>query len=177
MQAAIINLVFSNDPAGAETVARQALERHADNANLVYQVHRAFLWAGAIDDARELLPFLNASQLPWFNKKLATMRQECADGNTAAAVRIHDEFIEKFHEGEAVLWISYHILGQREQASSVIHPYDEANQLFALSSYLAYPYFDPTPHPNLMAILDGQNIKRPPPVDIPFRCNVPVDTT
>jgi len=176
LQAAVINLVFSNDAAGASTIARQALKHYGDNANFVYQVHRAFLWDGANDEARKLLPFLNASQLPWFNKKLATMRQACADGNAEQAVKIHQEFLDKYTEGEAVLWISHHILGQRAHASAVIAPYDRANQLFALSSYLAYPYFDPTPHRRLMEVLEQQGIKRPLLLDIPFRCDVPAET-
>lgn len=174
---AIINLVFANDAAGASEMSRKALERHSDNVNLVYQAHRAFLWDGAIDEAREQLQTLNASQLPWFNRKLATMRQACAEGNVDEALRIHEEFLNKYQEGEAVLWISYQLLGQREKASLVIRPYDTANQMYALSSYLAYPYFDPTPHPRLMNILKQQGIERPPPTKIPFQCNVPADKT
>jgi len=49
--------------------------------------------------------------------------------------------------------------------------------MFALSSYLAYPYFDPTPHPKFIAVLESQDIDRPPPLDIPFRCNIPAETT
>jgi TolB-like protein/Flp pilus assembly protein TadD len=173
---AIVNLVFSGDSAGAAEVARQAHQRHPDNANLTYQVHRAFLWNGDIDEARDVLPLITASQLAWFNKKLAAMRQECADGNADAAVRIHEEFVDEYLEGEAILWISYHLLGQREQASQVIHPYDQANQLNALSDYLAYPYFDPRPHSGLMQVLEQQGIDRPPPLEIPFRCDVPAET-
>jgi hypothetical protein len=177
MQAAITNLVFSNDPAGAATVARQALERHPDNANLAYQAHRALLWDGAIDEARNVLTIITGSQLPWFNKSVSIMRQACAEGRTDDALKIHQEFVDKYHEGEANLWISHHILGQKEQASSVIHPYDVANHMYALSSYLVYPYFDPRPHPNLMALLESQGIKRPPPLEIPFRCHISPETT
>ena len=177
IQTAIVNLVFANDPTGAAEASRQALKRHSDNVYVVYQAHRAFLWDGAIDEARELLPFINASQLPWFNKNLATLRQACADENTAKAVKIHEEFVEEYRKGEVLLWISYHTLGQREQASSVLVPYDQANQLYALSSYLVYPYFDPRPFPNLMEVLERQGIDRPAAIDIPFRCNIPADAT
>ena len=105
------------------------------------------------------------------------MRQACADGNVDEALKIHREFLNNYQEGETILWISYHLLGQREKASLVIRPYDAANQMYALSSYLSYPYFDPTPHPRLMAILNQQGIERPPPTTIPFQCNVPADKT
>lgn len=177
IQNAIVNLVFSGDTAGAAEVSRLALEHHPDNALIAYQAHRAFLWDGAIDEARAVLPAINASQLAPFNKKLAAMRQACADGNSTEAVSIHQEFVDEYREGEAVLWISYHTLGQQAQASAVLRPYDEANQMYALSTYLVYSYFDPTPHPNLMAVLESQGIKRPPPLEIPFRCNISPETT
>jgi len=177
LTSAIVNLVFSNDSAGAAEVARQANRRHPDNANLAYQVHRALLWDGAIDEARNVLPVINASQLSWFNKGLATMRQACAEGRTDEALMIHQKFVDEYREGQANLWISHHILGQKKQASSVVHPYDAANHMYALSSYLIYPYFDPTPHPRLMEILNSQGIDRPPPLNIPFGCNVPTETT
>ena len=92
-------------------------------------------------------------------------------------MKIHEELVNESQEGEATLWISHHLLGQREQASLVIHPYDEANHLYALSSYLVYPYFDPRPHPRLMEVLERQGIDRPPPIAIPFRCDIPGETT
>ena len=173
VQSAISILVFTNDTAGAANIARQALERHPDNASIQYQAHRALLWDGALDEARELLGPIKASQLGWFNKDLAALRQACADGDTAKALRIHQKFVSEYQEGQTILWISYHTLGQRAQASAVLTPYGEANQLYSLSSYLGYPYFDPRPFPKLMEVLEQQGIDRPPPIDIPFRCNIP----
>ena len=173
-QNAIVNLVFSGDTAGAADVSRRALQHQPDNALIAYQAHRAFLWDGATDEAREILPFINSSQLPWYNKKLATMRQACADGDPAQALEIHEEFVEAYQEGEAVLWISLQTLGQRTAASALLRPYDEANQMYSLSSYLIYPYFDPTPHHRLTEVLDSQGIDRPPPIDIPYGCNTTI---
>ena len=90
-------------------------------------------------------------------------------------MKIHEEFVEEYRKGEVLLWISYHLLGQQDTASSVLVAYDQANQLYALSSYLVYPYFDPKPFPNLMEVLERQGIDRPAPIDIPFRCNIPAD--
>ena len=176
-QSAISNLVFSGDTAGAADVSRQALLRYSDNAFIAYQAHRAFLWDGATDEARDVLRVINSSQLPWFNKKLATMRQACADGDPAQALAIHEEFLEAYQEGEAILWISHHTLGQREAASALLRPYDDANQMYSLSSYLVYPYFDPTPHRRLTEVLDSQGIVRPAPIDIPFSCDVTGEKT
>jgi tetratricopeptide (TPR) repeat protein len=177
IQNAIVNLVFSGDTAGAADVSRQALQTHPDNALVAYQAHRAFLWDGATDEAREILRLINSSQIPWFNKKLATMRQACADGDREQALAIHKEFLEKYQEGEAILWISYHTLGQREAASAILRPYDAANQMYSLASYLVYPYFDPSPFPRLMEVLKSQGIDRPAPVEIPYSCEAGFDKT
>jgi TolB-like protein len=177
IQNAIVNLVFSGDTAGAADVSRQALQTHPDSALVAYQAHRAFLWDGATDEAREVLRVINSSQIPWFNKKLATMRQACADGDREQALAIHEEFVDEYQEGESILWISYHTLGQREAASAVLRPYDEANQMYSLASYLIYPYFDPSPLPRLMEVLKSQGIVRPAPIDIPFSCDADFDKT
>ena len=173
MQSAVQNLVFMNDSAGAARVARRASELHPDNALVQYQVHRALLWDGEIDEAREVLRPIMASQLGWFNKNLAALRQACADGDVEEALDIHKRFVDEYQEGENILWISYQILGQPEQASTVLMSYDQANQIYSLSSFLAYPYFDPRPHPNLMKWIDQQGVGLPPPVEIPYSCNIP----
>lgn len=172
VQSAIQNLVFVNDLGGAVKVARRALEKHPDNAMVQYQAHRALLWAGEIDEARELIQPIKASQLEWFNMELAVMRQACADGDTTEALRIHERFQKENAIGDTVLWISYHMLGQSERARAVLIPSDESNQIFSLASFLNYPYFDPRPFPKLMEVLEQQGIERPPPIEIPFRCDV-----
>ena len=175
IQSAIQILVFVGDLDGAVTVARRAIEKHPDNVMIQYQAHRAMLWAGEIDEARELIQPIKASQMEWFNRDLATMRQACADGDTEAALRIHERFRNEYTKGETALWISYQMLGQREQARAVLTPSDESNQIFSLASYLNYPYFDPRPFPNLMRVLNQQGMERPPPIDIPFRCDIPAE--
>ena len=177
IQVAISNLVFANDATAAADMSRRALETYSDNAYIVYQAHRAFIWAGALDEARELMPFILSSQLPWFNHELASMRQACAEGDTAQALGIHEEFENRFQRGQAILWISYRLLGWQKQATSVLMSYDEADQFYALSSYLTYPYFDPRPFPKFMQVLERQGFDRPPPIDIPYGCNVPEGST
>ena len=176
MQSAVQQLVFMNDGAGAARVARRALELHPDNAMVQYQAHRALLWNGAIDEAREVLRPIMASQIGWYTKNLASLRQACADGDTDEALRIHERFVNEYQEGEATLWISYQILGLPEQASAVLMSYDESNQLYSLSSYLGYPFFDPRPYPNLMKWVEQQGIDLPPPIDIPYACSVPAES-
>ena len=176
MQSAVQELVFSNDAAGAVKIARRAIEDHPDNAMVEYQAHRAFLWGGKLDEAREVLRSMESSELSWFNMGLAKMRQACAEGDTEQALRIHEKFVNEYKEGQALLWISYKLLGLTKQATAELMPYDESNQLYALSGYLVYPYFDPRPFPNLMKWIRQEGIERLSPIEIPYRCNLPAES-
>ena len=100
------------------------------------------------------------------------MRQACAEGNTAEALLIHEKFVSEYTKGQALLWISYKLLGLSEQATAVLMPYDNSNQLYALSGYLGYPYFDPRPFPNLMKWVKQEGIEHLAPIEIPYQCNL-----
>jgi TolB-like protein len=173
MQSAVQDLVFANDASGAVRVARRAIKNHPGNALVEYQAHRAFLWGGKLDEAREVLRSMESSQLEWFNKDLAKMRQACAEGDTEQALRIHEKFVNEYTEGQALLWISYNLLGLSEQATAELMPYDESKQMYALSGYLVYPFFDPRPFPNLMKWVTQEGIENLSPIEIPYRCNLP----
>jgi hypothetical protein len=41
---------------------------------------------------------------------------------------------------------------------------------YTMAAWLIYHTFDPRPFPNLMAILDREDVDRPPAVEIPFAC-------
>jgi len=174
IQNAVSNLALSNDAAGAAEVARRALSRFPKNMLLIYQAHRALLWDGAIDEARAYLPAITASPLDWHNHAFAELRQACADKDIAKALDIRARLEKEYLETDkTTLFIPYQILGMREQATSALMPYYESGQLFELSRFLIYPYFDPRPFPKLMDILQQQGIERPPPVTIPFACKLP----
>jgi TolB-like protein len=174
MQNAVSNLALSDDAAGAVEIARRALERHPNNMLLIYQAHRALLWDGAFDEARAYLPAIKASLLPWHNYAFAELRQACADNDIAKALSIKTRLEHEYLKTDpTVLFIPYQILGMPEQATTVLMSYYEAGQLFELSRFLIYPYFDPQPFPKLMEVLRQQGIDRPPPVAIPFVCKAP----
>jgi hypothetical protein len=173
MQTAVQDLVFSGDGAGAAELARRGLAMHPNNALMAYQAHRALLWNGNIDEARALMPSIESSQITWFNKDLARLRQACAEGNLQEARRIHERFVAEFGEGQAVLWISYQLLGMPDEANAVLIANDKLNQLFSLANFLGYPYFDPRPFPNLMQWAKQEGVGMQSPVEIPYRCPTP----
>jgi hypothetical protein len=49
-------------------------------------------------------------------------------------------------------------------------PLEREGRIFALSSFLAFPNFDPSPFPSLLRILEREQVRRPPPVPLPFAC-------
>ncbi len=162
-------LVFAGDYQAASDVAGEALRRFPDNAFVQYQAHRALLWNGEYDAASRLLPLLEKQELPPYNYYLAALRQACAMGDELAARRILRKMELEFNDGGPI-WIPYYLFGRTEKVVAQLMPIYEAGQLTTLAANLQYPYFDPRPYPDLMAILRDQGIERAAPIQIPFAC-------
>ena len=162
--------VFAGDYAGAAELAKETVGRFPDNSLVLYQAHRALIWSGEYDLARSLVPRLEATQLPRINLAYVELRQVCADGDIAAAQAIMDELEATYSDDN--LWIPYHLTGQLDKVEAVMRPIHDSGQLFALSVFLNYPYFDPNPYPDLMKVLNREGIDRPDPVEIPFACQL-----
>jgi TolB-like protein len=162
--------VFAGDYGGASELAKETLQRFPDNVLVLYQAHRAFIRNGEYDLARSLIPQLEASQLSSVNLAYVALRQLCADGDVLAAKAVMDELEHTY--GDDTLWIPYHLTGQLDKVEAVMRPIHDTGQLFALSEFLNYPYFDPNPYPELMKVLEREGIERPDPVEIPFACQL-----
>src|SRR5262249_26013196 len=81
-------MLRARDAHRAVELAWQALAQDPDSVEIVYQVHRVLLSAGATADAARLLPMLLASSLPGSSKQMLRIRQACAEGRTADAVAL-----------------------------------------------------------------------------------------
>jgi len=162
--------VFAGDAERAAELSRSVRRRFPDNALITYQAHRALIWAGDYDEARELIPLIEASQLPRVNHLFVRLRQACADGEEAMAREIIEEFERDYDDD--TLWIPYNVTGQLDKVEDVLKPIYESGQLFPLSELLNYPYFDPYPYPRLMELLEREGINRPDPIEIPFACQL-----
>ena len=162
--------VFAGDAKRAAELSRSVRRRFPDNALITYQAHRALIWAGDYDEARELIPLIEASQLPRVNHLFVQLRQACADGDEATARVLMEEFERDYDDD--TLWIPYNVTGQLDKVEDVLRPIYESGQLFPLSELLNYPYFDPYPYPRLMALLEREGINRPDPIEIPFACQL-----
>lgn len=160
--------VFAGDYGAAVAVARDTLRRFPDNALIDYQAHRALIWNGDYDEARELIPRIAASELPPVNLAFVQLRQYCADGDDIAATELMSRLESEYSDD--TLWIPYNLTGQLDKVEAVLRPIHDSGQLYAMSDFLNYPYFDPYPFPKVMAILEREGINRPDPIEIPFAC-------
>jgi TolB-like protein len=150
--------------------ARQALQDRPGNIGLTYQAHRALLWAGEVAEAARLMPTL-ANDTP-ASYVISRVRQACAEGRRADAEKLSSDFVDSrtVIEADTAAWHLYMLLGQVDSANEVIRQATSTEVLYPRASWLFYGQFDPTPFPELMAVLERENVIRRPTVEIPFAC-------
>ncbi len=148
--------------------ALELLQRWPDEAAVLYQVHRALLWDGRVEEAAAVLTrwqALTTEKDAW--SSIPPGRQACAEGRRADAEAI----LAGTPEGDlSQLWHLLMLLGRTGEAAALLQPLEEAGNTFALASYLVYPQFDPSPFQSLMKILEREQVQRPPPEPLPFAC-------
>jgi TolB-like protein len=160
------NAYQAEDPSQAADYGLERLRDWPDVQILLYQVHRTLLWAGRTGEAAVLLRRMDDN---WGSKPLAELRQACAEGRADDAEAILQR------PGPAVpgsSWIEFKILGRDEAATAAAAELAESEQPFQRSMLLTYRVFDPRPFPAVRDLLERENIQRPPPLEIPFRCRV-----
>lgn len=166
---AITASVLSLDIASAVMRSREQLARSPGEALIQYQAHRALLWGGHREEARDLLDQIRTSELPQENKLLAELRQACADGGTGARV-IAQRMANIQGASTSGAWHRALLLGDAAGAVDALTPLHRPERLTTLMQYLVYPTFDVRPYPLLEALLKADGINRLPPVAIPFAC-------
>ena len=164
------NSLISNDKAFIRAFAQEGMRRLGDRTFVVYQAHRSLLWAGDIDGATQLVPLLQASDLPQESLGLIALRQACAENKLHDATRIYDRLLANHPDDLSILWISHNIMGRQEAAFETLMPLDNGEGLDTLSDYLNYAYFDARQFPNLMEHLESQGVDPREPLEIPYRC-------
>ena len=154
------------------SLSKQAIRDNPGNVSVAYQVHRALLWAGATEDAAAILPLLTNDLATSY--AVATARQACAEGRLADAQQILADATRDLSKEvyvDTALWHIYMVLGRVDEANDIIRKVSSPDVLFQRASWLFYRQFDPTPFPELMAIIDRENVVRGPPNPLPFACN------
>lgn len=169
-QTSITALLYAGDTEYLRAFSRRAVGRFPDEVFVHYQAHRALLWAGDIDGAAQLLPFILSSDLPEDSRYLVLLRQACAENRIADARRMYERGIVQFADDHSIIWISNLIMGEQDAASAALTELDDADDLSGLADFLSYGTFDPRPYPNLVALLELQAIERGEPDVPPYQC-------
>jgi hypothetical protein len=149
--------------------ALQLQKRWPDDFFVQYQVHRTLLWDGRVDAAAMVLGGIREMPLDNVatNLALAGARQDCTEGRRADAEAI---LAKTQFDTTGSRWSMLMLLGRQREATDLLRALEREDNLYALSGFLAYPEFDPTPYPSLMKILEREQVNRPPPVPLPFAC-------
>ena len=158
----------------AVAFGRKALTKFPYSPNLLYEVHRELLWDGRYDEARPLVERMAGGDDSTIirNMPLVRIRQACADGNVQKANQIYNTQMVSTNRNISVKWLALMLLHRKQEAYQLLKPLYNHDQLYSLSSWLIYPYFDASQFPKLQQILDREGAKRGKPVPIPFGCNV-----
>jgi TolB-like protein len=169
-QASMTYLLVGTDPQSIRAFVGIALERVGDSAFVMYQAHRALLWAGDVDGASRIAPILGSSDLPEESRALITLRQACAEDRLSDAMRIYDRIQMNYPDQRSNIWLSHRIMGNDDDAFETLADLDKREDLSSIGDFLSYAYFDARPFPNLMALLESQGIEPREPREIPYRC-------
>jgi TolB-like protein len=153
-----------DDPSEVADYGLERLDQWPDVPGLAYQVHRAMMWAGRTEEGAALARRMD---MEWVNTPLLLIRQACSEGRTEDATAIFDEF--NLEEDDNA-WLSLKILGRDAEASRAAAPMAESISPFQYSTPLVYRIFDPSPYPAIMELIDREQVLRPPPLEIPFKC-------
>lgn len=144
------------------------LERWPDDYDLLYQVHRVLLWDGRVSAAGEVLARMQRvarGDEPW--ALVPPARQACAEGRRAEA----EQILARLElDSVSLRWHVLMLLGEHAAATQLLMQLEQDGRIYALSSFLTYPHFDPSPFPSLLRVLEREQIRRPPAVALPFAC-------
>ncbi len=166
----LTRLLYTGEPEILRTYAKNSVERFGDNANVMYQAHRALLWVADIDGASKVLPVILASDLPDDSRYLVLLRQACAENRLADAIRLHTKAMEQFPDEPSIMWLGHKIMGNKEEAVETLMEFDAKGDTMTMTAFLSYGSFDATPYPNLMTVLEAQGIERGEVIKLPYQC-------
>ncbi len=137
-------------------------------ANIMYQTHRNLLFAHRVDEAADVM---RAYAQRYNLHPLLRARQACAENRPEEVRDVLATYGEEIDVNNAnPRWILLRMLGEHERALEVLRHFDDPQVPFVLANWLSYRQFDPTPFPTLMAILERENVDRPPPRPLPYAC-------
>lgn len=168
LNVALNNLLFTGLEKEAVALAREALPRFPEHGFIAYQGHRILLWNGAVDEARQSVDTIRASDFPDENLKLVLLRQACAEKDNESAVELAAGLVDRDDPRLSISFLVNQIMGRPKEAHQLL--IDAEPDIQALRSFLGYPFFNHTYFPELSKILEDQGIERPFVDSPPYSC-------
>lgn len=158
--------LYSGELDAALAMADFHVEKFPEQMVGLYQAHRAYLSAGDIKQANELLPRIQAGDLPKDAQLLAELRQACAEKDSPRVAAISSEILNAHDLAQSTAWVTFKILGRDSEADDLLRPLDTERYLMQLASFLPYSFFNPASFENLQMVLRREgakthNIERP----------------
>ena len=163
-------LAYSGNIEATQSYAETAAVLFENHAVTVYQVHRAFLWSGNVERARDVYRIVEASDLPARSRYLAQLRQLCAEGRVEEAEALFVASGVLYEDRLTTEWLSLITLGNHEAAIDVWRETDVLNDPLLFGGMVGYPSFDAQSFPNLASFLEIHGNEPGPIRQIPYRC-------
>ena len=163
------------DPSEAADFLMQILQRWPNHVAMLYQSHRTYLWAGRVLEAGQLADRYN--RLVPEQDAILNARQACIEGRRDEAEALLLSIDPNKNDLLSTRWHILKMLGRDQEADDALRPIAQSGIPYQIADMASYLQFDPRPYPSLVAALERQGIKRPPPVDIPFKCPPPEGTS
>jgi len=156
------------DPSEAADYGLKALQRWPENSSIMYQTHRTLMWAKRPEEAAVLAK--RYEELFGY-ASLVQARQACMEGRVQDVLDIlNDEKSLGDGNSNNAVWLILLMLGDNESAEAYLRQYESEETPQTLVSWLVYHKFDPRPFPTVMAVLERENVNRPPPAELPYIC-------
>ena len=180
--ASVVNLMrFSNNKEKIRSFAHEIINQFGENIDVMYQAHRALLWAGDIDGSSKVLPRIQSSDLSGENRFLASLRQACAEQRLGDAEEMLAAYFATITEDvldtddrvsmRSTDWLTYNIMGDNDAALGVLKKLDDIEDQRELVDYVTYAVFDAREFPNLATMLESQGVGDMEPRLLPYRCD------
>ncbi len=158
-------------PNEAIPIIEKALTLDPTNLSVIYQSHRAYLWSDRLTDAAELLARVEGLPSGDISIPMMRLRQACAENRQVEAEGLYRSIMQDDDMARiSIQWLASALMGEPEIMDELLRPYDTPGSLISISSFLSYPYFDPTPFANLSAMLEREGSEARTIVQIPFAC-------
>jgi TolB-like protein len=167
------------DTRAAQHLVDEWLAEQSAHLAQIYDAHRVLLAGGRVEEAASLAETYLARSTSPDGRIIVRIRQMCGEGRTADARAYYDSLADSpewnAYADVSTQWLALNYLGRTDEATELLRPYDEAGELYPLSTFLDITFFDPRAYPNLSAALRRHGALRTEPLPVPYACPPLVD--